>query len=73
MKTTMRQIGIWLAALLLAALLGIMVSQGTGANGPVIWKDYCPRWHDVQLVPEPGGGTNVVCVFSDRAEEVKTR
>lgn len=68
MKKRLQMVGIVLAALLLAMLLGIMVTRAS-ADGPVIWKAFCPRHHDLQYVPEKGGGVNVLCVRA--AEEVK--
>lgn len=68
MTTRLRTVGIVLAALLLAMLLGIMVTRA-GAEGPVIWKQFCPRWHELQYVPEKDGGVNVLCVLADMAEE----
>lgn len=55
------------AALLLAALGGILV---THADGPVLWKQLCPRWYELEYVPEKDGGVNVVCVFQ-AVEEVE--
>lgn len=61
MTTRLRTVGIVLAALLLAMLLGIMVTRA-GAEGPVIWKQFCPRWYEVRQIPAPGGGVHVLCV-----------
>ena len=73
MTERLRTVGIVLAALLLAMLLGIMVTRAS-ANGPIIWKQHCPRWHDVQLVPDADGdGVHVLCVLVDRAKEVQER
>lgn len=59
-KEILRMAVIIAAALLLAALAGILV---THADGPVIWKQQCPRWHEVVMVPDKGGdGIHVLCV-----------
>ena len=52
-----------LTALLLAALLAVAALQAH-ADGPVLWKQHCPRFHEVVLIPEtnPDGGVNVVCI-----------
>lgn len=53
------------AALALAALGGILVAQ---ADGPVIWKQHCPAYADVQIQKaDDWGGVHVLCVLS--AEE----
>lgn len=62
MKKLIRQVVVIIAALLLAMLLGIMVTRAS-ADGPVIWKQFCPARHDVVLVPEKGG-QHVVCIMS---------
>ncbi len=68
MKAKIRWAGIWLATLLLAMLMGMMVTRA-GASGPVIWKQHCPRWHDVRQQPDvDGNGVHVLCVM--QAEEV---
>lgn len=62
MKKLIRQVVVIIAALLLAMLLGIMVTRAS-ADGPVIWKEFCPARHDVMLVPDKGG-QHVVCIMS---------
>lgn len=70
MKAKIRTAGIWLAALLLAMLMGILVTHAAGADGPVLWKQHCPRWHDVRLEPDAGGdGVHVLCVRQAEEEE----
>lgn len=52
---------------LLVVLLAIVASATVAvaiADGPIIWKAHCPRWHDVQLVPDKAGnGVHVLCVM----------
>ena len=62
MKTKFQMVVVIVAALLLAMLLGIMVTRAS-ADGPVMWKQFCPARHDVVLVPEKGG-QHVVCIMS---------
>ena len=57
-------------ALLLAAVL--LAVSGVAADGPILWKMHCPRWHDVQIVPaDDWGGVHVLCVMM--AEEAEMR
>jgi hypothetical protein len=44
MKAKLRTIGIVLAALLLAMLLGILVTT-VDADGPQLWQEKCPTQH----------------------------
>lgn len=62
-----KRVGLVVLALL---LLAMAVSQAL-ADGPVLWKQFCPRWHELVYVPEKdGSGMNVLCVLADRTEEV---
>ena len=57
-------------ALLLAAIL--LAVSGVAADGPVVAKMHCPRWHDVVTVPDlAGDGVHVLCVR--QAEEAGER
>lgn len=62
MKTKLKMVAVIVGCLLLAMLLGIMVTRAS-ADGPVMWKQFCPVRHDVVLVPEKGG-QHVVCIMS---------
>jgi len=64
---TLQTVGIILVALLLAMLLGMLVTVAN-ADGPVIWKQLCPAHHEIRLVPDKAGGQHVLCVRM--AEEV---
>lgn len=56
------------AILLLVILLAILAAR-VAADGPVIWKQHCPRWYDVQTVPDKAGdGVHVLCVLADATE-----
>ena len=60
------------AALLLAMLLGILVTMVNAADGGdmVLWKGHCPAYADV--IQEPAadwGGVHVLCVRGALAEE----
>lgn len=44
-----------------AASLVYLPAEERGA-GPVIWKQYCPRWYELRQLPAPGGGVHVLCV-----------
>jgi len=70
MTERLRTAGIVLAALLLAMLLGIMVTRASAADGDmVLWKQHCPAYADVVLEPAADwGGVHVLCVRG--AEEV---
>lgn len=57
--------------LLLVILLAILAARAA-ADGPVVWKAHCPRWHDVVTVPDlAGDGVHVLCVR--QAEEAGER
>lgn len=61
-RETIRMALIIVAALLLAALLGILVTAAN-ADGPVIWKQHCPAQYEVRLEPaKDWGGVHVLCV-----------
>lgn len=72
MTAKLRTVGIWLATLLLAMLMGVLMTRGAGADGPIVWKAQCPAHHEIRTEPatgDPGGGVHVLCVRM--AEEVK--
>lgn len=49
------------AVLLLAAVL--LAVSSVAASGPVLWKEHCPRLHDVRTVPDlAGDGVHILCV-----------
>ncbi|HRI57020.1 MAG TPA: hypothetical protein PK170_07980 [Anaerolineae bacterium] len=55
--------------LLLVILLAILAARAA-ANGPVIWKQHCPRWYDVVTIPDKAGdGVHVQCVRAADATE----
>jgi len=59
----------WYLKVALAIIAILMTAMIAAADGPVIWKNHCPRHHDVQIVPAPDwGGVNVLCIRS--AQEV---
>jgi hypothetical protein len=60
MKQRMRQVGIIILALLLAMLFGMLVTRAS-ADGPVIWKQFCPMHYEVRQVKD-GTGVTVLCV-----------
>lgn len=43
------------------ALLAVLAVGAVWADGPVLWKQYCPQHYAVELVKE-GEGVHVVCV-----------
>ena len=54
--------------LLLVILLAILAAR-VAADGPVVWKQHCPRHHDVQTVPDKAGdGVHVLCIRAAAAE-----
>ena len=60
-KARLQMVVVIVAALLLAMLLGIMVTRAS-ADSPVMWKQFCPTAHaDIELVKD-GDGTTVLCV-----------
>ena len=60
-----------LVVLVVVAMLGLLAGQAL-ADGPVLWKQFCPRWHELVYVPEKdGSGMNVVCILADRQEVVR--
>ncbi len=53
------------------ALLALSLAEPAGADGPVLWKQFCPRSLELVYVWEKdGSGVHVVCVMADAAEEV---
>lgn len=51
--------------ILLALLLTLAVAAIAQADGPVIWKQHCPRHHDVAMVADNAGdGVHVLCILS---------
>ena len=66
-KARLQMVVVIVLALLLSMLLGIMVTRAS-ADGPVMWKQFCPTaYADIELVKD-GDGTTVLCV---RAAETK--
>ena len=66
-----KQVGLVVAALLLAVLLGVVVATVANADGPVVWKAHCPQHYDVvQVADRAGDGVHVLCVRSAEREEV---
>ena len=70
-KARLQIVVVIVLALLLAMLLGIMVTRAS-ADGPVMWKQFCPARHDVVLVPEKGG-QHVVCIMSAEVSDDNPR
>lgn len=76
-RENLRMVLIIVAALLLAMLLGILVTRVNAADGDmVLWKGHCPAYADV--IQEPAadwGGVHVLCVRGALAEEtpIKTK
>lgn len=60
MKERIRMAVVIVAALLLAMLAGILVTRAS-ADGPVLWKQYCPAHYEVRQVKD-GLATHVLCV-----------
>lgn len=59
-KEVVKMALIILAALLLAALAGVLV---TNADGPMIWKMHCPAHYAVVTTPAADwGGVHVMCI-----------
>lgn len=70
MKAKLRTVGIVLAALLLAMLLGIMVTKAS-ADGPWLWQEKCPVQHYELRIEQFERGVRLVsCVRM--AEEVNS-
>ena len=43
--------------------LALAAAGIAAADGPVIWKHHCPRWHEVQTVEDADGdGVHILCV-----------
>lgn len=61
----------WLVALVLAIVLAIVLAVVAQADGPVLWKQHCPRHHVLSYVADGEGGVHVVCTRA--AEEVMSR
>ena len=56
--------------ILLLVILLVILAARVAADGPVIWKAHCPRWHNVVIVPDKAGdGVHVLCVRSAAATE----
>jgi acyl-homoserine lactone acylase PvdQ len=69
MKAKLRTVGIVLAALLLAMLLGILVTTAD-ADGPQLWQEKCPTQHYEVRIEQVERGVRIVsCVRM--AEEVE--
>lgn len=60
MKTKLKMVAVIVGCLLLAMLLGIMVTR-VSADGPVMWKQFCPAHHEIRQVKD-GPGVTVLCV-----------
>lgn len=60
MKTKIKMATVIIGCLLLAVLLGIMVTRAS-ADGPVIWKQFCPAHYEIQQIKD-GPGVTVLCV-----------
>lgn len=57
------------AAVLVLALLAGLAAAAL-ADGPTLWKEYCPRHHDVVLMAaDDWDGVHVLCVRAARPEE----
>ncbi|HNU04148.1 MAG TPA: hypothetical protein PKL67_08335 [Anaerolineae bacterium] len=53
--------------LVLLVLLAVLAASAAVADGPVIWKEHCPRHHEVQTIPDAGGdGVHILCVRAAR-------
>lgn len=66
-KAKLQMVGVIVAALLLAMLLGIMVTQASAAE-KVLWKQSCPAWADLNIIPE-GMNRHVVCMVGDAHDD----
>lgn len=70
-KESVRMALIIAAALVVAMLLGILVTAANAAGGDmVLWKQHCPAYADV--VQEPAadwGGVHVLCVRGALADD----
>lgn len=60
MKRRLQQVALIVLALLLSMLLGILVTRAS-ADGPVIWKQYCPMHYEVRQLKD-GTGVTVLCI-----------
>lgn len=58
-KARFQMVVVIVAALLLAMLLGIMVTRAS-ASSAVLWKQTCPTWADMTIVQE-GMDRHYVC------------
>lgn len=47
----------------LLLIVALIIAAGAAmADGPVLWKQHCPRHHDVQIVPATDwDGVHVLC------------
>ena len=55
--------------LILAVGLALSLVAGiAAADGPVLWKQHCPRHYEFQFVPDKDGVT-VLCIRAARNEQ----
>jgi hypothetical protein len=47
----------------LLLIVALIIAAGAAmADGPVLWKQQCPRHHDIQIIPDvDGDGVHVQC------------
>ena len=53
-----------LTRITLAILTALAITAAVAAaDGPIVWKNHCPRHHDVITVPDSGGdGVHILCI-----------
>lgn len=66
--TGRRTVSVVVLVLVLAALLGGVVSARTAPPPGVLWERVCPDFASVHLDPQPGGSTVVYCTLFNAAE-----
>lgn len=70
-RTRPRHVLLILAVLVLLLAAVLFAVGSAAADGPILWKQHCPRWYDVRIVPDlAGDGVHVLCVrMAEEAEE----
>lgn len=68
-KARLQMVVVIVLALLLSMLLGIMVTRASAASA-VLWKQSCPAWADLNIIPE-GMDRHVVCMVGDAHDHTR--
>lgn len=54
----------------LLLIVALIIAAGiAAADGPILWKQHCPRHHTVEIVPADDlGGVHVLCICAAEAK-----